>query len=440
MQKTALYTKLIVTMLLIGMLIIAPALSSLTDTAVIRNTGAIGYASEVTAKSGSPEDIQVAVNAVAAAGGGTVFVPAGTFYWTGQTVIIPNGGVNIIGASPAGCKGHGDNWEPYTVTTILHTTRFDDSMFAVGQQTHGNFVNKPSRISGIQFEADAPANADVENSITVIAIEMGQIPDFRVDHCTFVNFNVAVRASANDGLAETDVSCYGVVDHCVFDIPYKLTPDDWVWGYGVYTIGNGHDAWKPNIANYRGKYGHVAGSAITYIEDCHFSRYRHATDANAYGYYVARFNLIDNPSCRYTAGMINDHGAAYPSARGFEAYSNTLVGLPKEITWQTKHNNAFTVRGGSAIITNNSYTDDEHNPYSYFLLLSTGDDVEGKEEQSVSNTYVWGNSYEKCSFSSISEDLMENVDYFLRAPTIEDEGFVYTPYPYPHPLTLEETR
>lgn len=439
MQNKKLYATVLVLVVFVAIFTLSPAISSLMDTVVMRSTGNIS--TKIFARSGSAGDIQAAVDAVAAAGGGTVFVPAGTFYWTGQTVTMPNGGVNIIGASPAGCKGHEDNWEHYTATTILHNTQQSGFMFAFGKDyTHGEYMLDPIRVSGIQFEADAPTNPTAEDTNGGGAISLKQIPDFRVDHCTFINFpNIAVAANAADGFSNVDVSCYGVIDHCVVDNQYKLTPDNWTWGYGIYSIGNGHDPWISDITLFRGQYGHVKGATIVYIEDNHLSRCRHSFDAMANGYYVARFNLIDNPSCIYPAGMINDHGAAFPGARGYEAYSNTLVGLPAEITWQDNNNLAIVVRGGSAIITDNTYTDDINNPYSYFVQLSTGDNVVGKEEQSVSDAYIWGNSYEKCSFLQAFSGINENEHYFLRAPNQQQDGFTYTPYPYPHPLTLETT-
>ena len=71
--------------------------SSLAQNVVVQTTGRISSLSVVNATSGSPADIQAAVNAVNSAGGGTVYIPAGTFHWNGQRVTIP-GGVSIIGS------------------------------------------------------------------------------------------------------------------------------------------------------------------------------------------------------------------------------------------------------------------------------------------------------------------------------------------------------
>ena len=34
--------------------------------------------------------------------------------------------------------------------------------------------------------------------------------------------------------------------------------------------------------------------------------------------------------------------------------------------------------------------------------------------------------------------IVEDVNYFNRAPTVALDGFVYTPYTYPHPLNTDE--
>ena len=92
------------------------SLPTSTDNDTFANRGQI--AKVVYADSGSANDIQAAVN-ILNSSGGIVYVPAGTYNWSGETVNIPTG-VNVIGASFAGCQGHEDNWTSYSATTILH--------------------------------------------------------------------------------------------------------------------------------------------------------------------------------------------------------------------------------------------------------------------------------------------------------------------------------
>ena len=154
-------------------------------------------ASSVTAKSGSAADLQAAINSLGSAGG-TVYIPAGTYQWNGQTVTVP-GGVNVIGASPAGDNGHEYNWATNTATTILHENSPGYGMFSLDGSN-----GKASRISGIQFEASPPANPTVENNMannlgTGIGIDIEYMKDFRIDHCTFINWvNIAVMANTHD--------------------------------------------------------------------------------------------------------------------------------------------------------------------------------------------------------------------------------------------------
>jgi hypothetical protein len=57
-----------------------------------------------------------------------------------------------------------------------------------------------------------------------------------------------------------------------------------------------------------------------------------------------------------------------------------------------------------------------------------------------SGVWIWGNTYQSIPHGEIavvwgSDDyIKENRDYFLRAPSIDEDGFVYTPYTYPHPF------
>ena len=57
----------------------------------------------------------------------------------------------------------------------------------------------------------------------------------------------------------------------------------------------------------------------------------------------------------------------------------------------------------------------------------------------VKNWYIWDNIIPEGTTFVAEYDptniIDEDVNWFRRAPTIEDDGFTYTPYPYPHPLT-----
>jgi hypothetical protein len=56
----------------------------------------------------------------------------------------------------------------------------------------------------------------------------------------------------------------------------------------------------------------------------------------------------------------------------------------------------------------------------------------------VKDLYIWGNFMDRGTLIYNYGNYTENIDFFLRAPSLELDGFSYTPYPYPHPLTQED--
>lgn len=421
MQNTKSCALLLLSLMIVGILIVSPTFSSLMSQVIIKSTGEIST-TEVTAKSGSPEDIQAAVNTVEAAGGGTVHIPEGTFYWTGERVEIP-GGVNIIGAGPAGCDGHPD-FNVYTAKTILHNNKVPpfSPMFYIDGSNH-----KPTRISGIQFEATAPVYNDDAGTGSATAIRATlEITDFRVDHCTFINFcamSVALR-NTYTGTASA------VVDHCVIDNPYKLESGRWTWAYGFYPGGQAYwwDDEDAPITDFLGKYPVKTGYPVMYVEDCKISRTRHAVDGIQGAWIVARYNYIDHP---YPAhyGQLNVHGAgdgSWPSARGFEFYNNIVVGetgYSAELTW---------LRGGGGVVFNNTFSMSSGRAIGLFR-----EECPQEPDEVLHNVWIWNNTVSGGSLLNNAGNFEEGVDYFLRAPNQEQDGFTYTPYPYPHQLTYE---
>jgi hypothetical protein len=450
-ERNTKFSAVVLVLVLIAGILGNFTLATLMSSSVIPTSGVI--AQGVYAASGSANDIQAAVNSIASSGG-TVHVPAGTFYWNGETVTIPNGRVNIIGASPAGCQGHESNWTTNPATTTLHNIRTTAPMFKIGHMTHGTTANYPVRISGIQFEEDAPASP-AEEAIG-IAINLVQIPNYRIDHCTFKNFaGEAIFADANDGNKNINVSCYGVIDHCYCTTPYKLTQPSsgrWEWAYGFYSRGNiVYETSFAPVTEFFGKYGHVAGYSIMYVEDCRFSYNRHCTDAIQGGYNVVRYNLMEDPACSYWIGMSCNHGPQpngwRAGSRGQEVYNNTFIAMsPAELAiypWISPDCSAFQTRGGASLCYNNDFVGNNYTgQLAAFATLSNGDDPSGLlPELGINQTYIWDNTYTACNFiyNQAPSVIILNTNYFLRAPTQAQDGFIYVPYFYPHPLTLQGT-
>lgn len=412
LQSPKLCAAVLILAMLTAVFSLSIGVSSSTGSVVIANTGKISAGA--IAQSGSAADIQAAVNVVASAGGGNVYVPAGTYYWNNQTVTIP-GGVNVFGASYAGCDGHTNNWTSYNATTILNNTAATPSntMFYVN-----GLDGKASRISGIEFVTTGPVNTTMESIGTGPAVWLYEIINAHVDHCTFINFYSAavLLSNTNTGTASA------VLDHNVVNDPYKLSSSGWSWGYGFYAQGE-YPNWDSNITHFLGQFN-VVGAPVLYVEDNHFSLCRHATDCIQEGWDVVRFNLIDNPYPQ-NYGMVNIHGSgggSWTSGRGVEVYNNTIVGAGSmsELMW---------IRGGGGVIFNNTLEN-----AGYDIGLFNEDGIAGT---TVSQLYIWGNTLVNTTYSLLgnSGNYTQNVQYFLRAPDQIDDGFTYTPYPYPHPLT-----
>jgi len=386
--------KIITIIVLLEIILIAPVISSFTNTAIIKSTGQIS-ASSIVAKSGSPADVQAAVNAIAAAGGGTVYVPAGDFAFdfptpsAGSYGVIVYGGVNIIGAD--------------VNNTILRMTRNPTNVNPIMFYLDGS-NGKPIRISGIFFKGYVVDTEDWG----LEGIEVDAVKDFRIDHCRFEDFSsrgVGVGAGSR-----------GVIDHCDFDNPYKESIGG-DWGYGVIVWGD--SVWR-SIDYYLGQYDGKIN--IAYIEDCTFRRCRYAIAGNSGGWYVARHNIIyvsPNYNSWAKSGMDMHEGSeTMCGGRGLEAYSNIFYGTDV-------YQQAFKLRCGGGVIFNNTIKD----IYTAVWLLKA--DWAQSEQNYVKNLYIWNNTLNNVDlFISKDDFYQENTHYFLYAKS------GYAPYPYPHPLTF----
>jgi hypothetical protein len=385
--------KIVTVIVLLEIILIAPVISSFTNTAIIKNIGQIST-SYIVARSGNPQDIQAAVDAVAAAGGGTVSVPEGTWTFnvnpsTGVGVLIP-GGVNVIGAGQD--------------KTILQMTYVQQgTMFGIDGDN-----GKPVRISGFTFKGYVEDSEEV----SISGIGICDTKDFRIDHCKFIDFPSFGIAVA--GLEDDSSHGYlrGVIDHCEFDNPYKeRIGGDWSYGVGVF----GHNNWD-NLDSLLGQYDTL--KRVVYIEDCTFRRCRYAVASNNGGWYVFRHNTVyvspNYGSFAKACLDVHEGSTDYPGGRGLEAYDNVFYGTDYG-------QQAFKLRCGGGVIFNNSIND----MYVAFWLLKA--EWAQNEQNYVKNIYIWNNTSEDISKD---EFYQENVHYFLYAKPR------YTPYLYPHPLTL----
>lgn len=371
---------------------------------VIKNTGQISTA-KVTARSGSAEDIQAAVDTVAHAGGGTVYIPKGNFSFvinaSKKTLgnwpcgVISSGGINIIG------QGIGN--------TILYQPQEPPNggyFFAIYGQN-----DRPVRISGISFVGWVKT---VENDNRAIGLE--SVTDYRIDHCSFVDFS---GYAIGTGAIYYHGGNRGVIDHCIIDNPYKDNLDipDRAWGYGI--LAGADYAWEENIENLLGKYDGLRN--VMYVEDCTFRRCRHCIAGNGGEWYVARHCTFTENEPRHF-GFIDVHG--FSEGRGLEAYNNEIIDV-----WSEHFGKyvgiGFVIRGGGGVIFNNTIK-----LCQFGVVLSR--DPGTPEGREVENLWIWDNNMMDVAVPfQDNGGYIEGTDYFL----YEKPG--YTPYPYPHPLTIE---
>jgi hypothetical protein len=375
--------KIITVIVLLEIILIAPVVSSFTNTAIIKSTGQIS-ANTIVARSGSPQDIQAAVDSMAAAGVGTVYVPSGVFNWNGESVYIP-AGVSVIGA--------GQN---NTILQQAKSAPFPDMFSIEGTGQSG----RPVRISGITFKGKVTG----DDNVAGVAIYVENVIDYRIDHCDFIDFpNVAIVVMGNSG-------CRGVIDHCNIKCLYKDTIGG-SWGYGVVVSSVNYWDWDDDITHFLGKYETIPTLfPIAYIEDCYFYKCRHAVASNQLGWYVFRYNTV----YQEWNSAVDVHGSSPTGAggRGGEVYNNYII-APIGVGF----------RGGSGVIFNNTGG-------SPIWVMK---DIEGTPLRPLNKLWIWSNDGEFVNYDGYYK---ENVNYFLRAPNQQQDGFTYTPYPYPHPLTL----
>lgn len=383
------------------------------------------------AESGSITDIQTAVNICAATGGGNVTIPAGDFTFnpptSGTGVTVP-GGVNLIGAG----KG----------VTILRETEECVGSLMVMASDAANTEN-PIKIQGISFIGYVPSRANADSVTNNAGVQFHCVKDFIVYNCAFGNFvNACLGSDNNDGMAPPQHYCRGVFSHCDFDQPYKddLVIENRIWGYGIIVTGLAWDSLEnfphSDIRIWYGHYNDLPKNVpVTYIEDCTFRRCRHSiaggTDSECY--YVARHNTFIE-MIQFGYGTFLDN---HPGGHAVEIYDNDITGYPVDARGIYSPledyiglylDRGIGIRGGEALIYNNEITDC---PTAGNYLYET---IEGNKR--VKNVYIWNNTITYPNAGS-GNDLVVDVgitEYHLHEPTMEDDGFTYTPYTYPHPL------
>lgn len=438
MQRQKVIARLVVMLVFIIILSASPVLSLLQTTAVIQNTGMIQVGTNIMAQSGSAADIQTAVDWVVSHGGiGNVSIPAGTFNFVNsgaswKTVNVP-AGVNIIGAEPSGSDSLGipTSWATVLVMPIEGTGDINSgpSWFSVSGNSN---PNKPTRIANLKlvgYRSTHPTSVTMQRGITITSVI-----NFRVDHCSFEHTTLSAVLVWGD-------YCCGVIDHnriyniYAYDDLAQFTNSNVNYGVEMHR-GYGTTYWEPTSA--------VLGQYTQYtvfIENNYFSKWRHCVSSGHGSYYVFRYNLIDQDLGHYSLDVhgLRDSETGRAGGRGAEIYENTFQNLS-----DTSLRNIFQDGGGCGVFFNN-YIDSSYR--STGISLYTEDYI-ASPTWHLQDFYLWSSKGISLNDPTTAFAANRNVKaYWSRQagnpgdanyPNVDPTWSIagYTPYAYPHPLTL----
>lgn len=261
------------------------------------------FAAIVNVDSASNTDIQAAIDDAGTVNGDTILTPAGDVTWTG--------GINF-GNKNLTLQGNGVG------STII---RYSGNMITLS--------NTESRVTGFTIISTGTSTSNY-------LIHADCDVWFEVDNCQLESGNstkqIGVHAASPSGGSDPK----GVVWNCTF-INTRMHVQ------GDLGAGFGRDIWALS--------DRVFGSANTVVvEDNTFNLTLsgNVMDDEYGGHYVFRYNAVDY-------GTIEAHGISSDGERGnkfIEVYNNTITNSSA----QTPTKAAFFIRGGSAVVYDNTVT------------------------------------------------------------------------------------
>ncbi len=384
-----------------------------------------GNASAVTINTAScsRSDVQSAVNS--ANDGDTVNIPAGDCTWTSYVAVAHE--ITIKGA------GVGN--------TIIHRFGF--------MVNHGvdNF-----RITGFTFDGDGASSSSNWGGTSQAAIKLGQSygdtgnKDFRIDHNRFEDYREP-GSSQGTGVLTIIIwgFSYGVIDHNDF---YDCR------GEVISYQADGAPAFsRPGIGGYTNGAVFVEDNSFR-LSSNDYGDALNAVDGNSGARFVIRHNTVTDSATSMWYDPWEIHGHCFGGNRygeggySMEIYDNTYTSSYASTGIQK---NFAVPRGGTGVIYSNTVTgsftyDIRLINYRSFQDCTYGGLCEENEgypclEQigaSQGDYYIWDNTRNGNPFNVYINDwgdqrehIQLNRDYWRSAPP---GG--YTPYPYPHPLTM----
>lgn len=350
-----------------------------------------------TAASCSFASVQTAYNA--SSNGDTVSIPTcSETNWGTNTLTIAKANLTIMGQGVGKTILSGD----------INSGMFFTSNNGIGSNN--------LRITGIELR-----NANYGVYINNTRSE--SIQNLRIDHCKFYN---------NYAAFENYGHITGVLDNNIFEdekgAAIRLFGDDNRTATFPFPLGTSDALFLEDS---------------TILINNNFPN--HLITSRAGSKYVVRHNTITYNMASGWVATIDAHGMCEGSIneqRGsftFEVYNNTINGT------QGANGKTFQFRGGQGVIFNNNIT--SYNTNTPYLFLDdyrvSQSDCATKCYQGccttypctdqINHTYVWNNTFMSgpLNVASADEDFIQlGRDYFTSAMPN------YTPYTYPHPLTV----
>lgn len=348
--------------------------------------------------------------------GDTVLVPAGTGIWNSAVTIgrqLTWGENPTFESKQIVLQGAGKDR-----TIIINSGSYGGTLLSII-----GVADKFIRVTGFTFKGV------LRQSTTWPAINLnGKI--WRIDHCKFDCSDITPWQQGR-GLI---VSGRGIIDHCDFLNSYQ----------SIAPFGDGDASWNRAL---------TPGTAdAVYVEDCNITNtepFDGAVDSYNGSRYIFRHNKVVNE-------IIGHHGrdsGGYRSVLWFEYYNNIFISTLENNIWV-----AANFRGGTGVMFNNSWNGkygnirivyycaipgnpscgwSECTEYPCIDQTGRGPDMDYDGVQDLVPLYEWHNTKNE---EDIDIDVEEYSSYFIQdgrdyySDTFKPS---YVPYPYPHPLTLQ---
>lgn len=364
------------------------------------------------AASTSRDAVQAAV--MSAAAGETVVVPPGHSDW--DTPVVMSTGITLRGSGPG--------------KTVIRNMRTD---YLEGLLTMNVQIGQFYRVTGFTFESVRGGYSDNSDAIMII----GTTNSFRIDHNYFTHggsHSVWISGAA-----------YGLIDHNQFVNASQEV-------ISIFDEGTGDQSWNRPLD--------LGGRYKVYIENNYFRLVTkgpggHVVTGINGARYVFRYNTVTSNEI-LNATLIDAHGNYFVDrgTRSVEIYGNTLEA---ESSYE-----GIYIRGGTALIFDNSFTGSFYNPIVFTnyrswqnpdnsttsacpVSVTDGgttvtyypDVCTYPAPDQIQDTYVWNNTYNgRPAVPWVTDrgldrtDIQSGRDYFLQPRP------GYTPFPFPYPISI----